>query len=234
MDALLGRQYWKFHPDENKTSSCKGEETMKTKPFTFTKFLFVMAMIAILAAMLLPLLSKTRDKAHSIQCLNNLRQLSLVSVMYSQNYEAYCPPRYTIDKNFSSVYWFATQIYRYSSEHWMYKYSDSHFDWSFLQPSDYYPPVLEFIYGAHRPPIATAQSLVSATMSRRKTSSSGRRNARHMRLHRDQPVLGSAYTVSDTNSRLKFIHLGRLNATFLDGHEQALKYTTIHKNWTSR
>ena len=61
--------------------------------FTLIELMVTVAVIAILAACLLPALARAKDKSRSVQCTANMRQWGLALRMYADDFEDYLPRR---------------------------------------------------------------------------------------------------------------------------------------------
>lgn len=76
--------------------------------FTLIEMLVVIGIIAILAGLLSPVVSRALDSAKGTQCANNLKQVLYAETLYSLDYDGYSPLpiiRYQINGKQTDVYW---------------------------------------------------------------------------------------------------------------------------------
>ena len=67
----------------------------KLRGFTLIELLVVIAVIAILAALLLPVLSKSKEQANTTRCVNNSREIGLAFLLYAVDNREHLPDLYT-------------------------------------------------------------------------------------------------------------------------------------------
>src|SRR4030095_655697 len=85
--------------------------------FTLIELLVVIAIIAILAALLLPALSRATEQGRRVKCQSNLKQLSMALLMYSGDYEVY-PLETAVQAQPDRTLFWNDRLIRYTQARW--------------------------------------------------------------------------------------------------------------------
>ncbi len=116
----------------------------KEKGFTLIELLVVIAVIALLIAILIPVLNLARERAQRVVCLSNLRQLTLAWVVYAEDHDGKLVPGWTLDDVWDSerdVYmkgWLGWAFYFPESRSALIQNPDKGTLWPYVQNIDAY------------------------------------------------------------------------------------------------
>lgn len=202
----------------------------KKKGFTLIELLVVIAIIALLAAILFPVFARARENARKSSCLNNLKQLGLGLMQYTQDYDECLPGRYMGPgteywswRRLTLPYTKSTQIYLCPSNSARTNKSYDSRDADLTQAAVNVPlgtvPIFGASYSCNGAVYGGGNTLMPANTARNLADVP--EPAKTLML--GEMTNGYTEMAISTVANAGRGHLGTANFTFVDGHVKAMK-----------